>query len=109
MAKLYSNLSEIAAGSEQAVKNALLQTAADVVSIAKQLAPVDTGALKQSIGAIPETSTSILIGSDKEYAPFVEYGTVNSPAQPFLTPAFAQAESAFKVRLAQEMQKLANK
>src|SRR5688500_11309851 len=109
MAKLYTNLSEIAKGSEQAVKNALLQTAADIVNIAKQLAPVDTGALKQSIGAVPVTSTSILIGTDKEYAPFVEYGTSKMSAQPFLTPAFVQAEATFKARLAEEMQKLANK
>lgn len=109
MAKLYSNLSEIAAGSSEAVKAALLQTAADVVAIAKQFAPVDTGALKQSIGAVPLSSTSVLIGTDKDYAGYVEYGTVNSPSQPYLTPAFVQAEPAFKVRLAEEMQKLSNK
>lgn len=104
--RLVSNLSKIAAESRPAAAAALLQTAADIVEITKQLSPVDTGALKQSYGAIPISRDEIIIGSDMEYAPYVEYGTSHQAAQPHLTPAFMQAEVTFKARLEQEMKKL---
>jgi HK97 gp10 family phage protein len=101
MAKLHSDLSHIAATAPQFAKEALLLTAADIVAVAKQLAPVDTGALQQSLGAKPVSSTKVMVGSDVEHAPFVEYGTSVSAAQPYLTPAFAQAEATFRKRLQQ--------
>jgi len=53
---------------------------------AKQLSPVDTGALRRSIthqssGLHGEVGTSI------EYAPYIEYGTYRTPKQPYLRPA----------------------
>jgi HK97 gp10 family phage protein len=106
MAKLQSNLTHIALQAPGAAKAALLSTAADIVDVAKQLVPVDTGALKQSIGAIPVSSTTVHIGTDKIYGPYVEYGTTHQSAQPYLTPAFMQAESTFKARLKEEAEKL---
>ena len=106
MAKLVSNLSRIAQQAPEAASRALLQTAADIVDLTKQLSPVDTGALKQSYGAVPVSSTVVHVGSDMPYAPFVEYGTSRSGAQPHLTPAFHQSEETFKVRLREEMEKL---
>ncbi len=103
MAKLESKLSFVAEKSGPAVKAALLQTASDIVNLTKQITPVDTGALKQSYGADPVSSSHILVGSDMHYAPYVEYGTVNMGAQPHLTPAFAQSVSTFKKRLEQAM------
>lgn len=105
--RLQSNLSKIAARSRPAAAAALLQTGADIVAITKQLAPVDTGALKQSYGAIPESKDTVIVGSDMEYAPYVEYGTSKMAAQPHLTPAFMQAELTFLARLAEEVRKLA--
>lgn len=101
MAKLVSNLGHLALQAPEAGREALLQTAADIVSMTKHFTPVKTGALKQSYGAVPIDSTTVQIGSDKEYAPYVEYGTSDMGAQPHLTPAFMQAEPTFKVRLAQ--------
>lgn len=106
MAKLRSNLTHIALQAPEAAKEALLQTAADIVDMTKQLSPVDTGALKQSYGAVPIDSTAIQIGSDKEYAPYVEYGTSEMAAQPHLTPAFLQNEETFKKRLTEAAQRL---
>nr|AUN37290.1 hypothetical protein [uncultured bacterium] len=103
--KLVSNLTKIANQAPEAAREALLQTAADITLIAKQLAPVDTGALRDSIGADPVDSLTVRVGSDMPYAPYVEYGTSRSPAQPYLTPAFAQSEETFKTRLAEAMQK----
>jgi HK97 gp10 family phage protein len=107
MAKLVSNLGRIAVQAPQAAKAALLQTAADIVDLTKQLSPVDTGALKQSYGAVPVDSGTVQIGSDKLYAPYVEYGTSHQAAQPHLTPAFLQSEETFKARLSEAIERLA--
>ncbi len=106
MAKLVSDLTKIAGRVGPAANRALLQTAADIVDMTKQITPVDTGALKQSYGAVPISSSHVRVGSDKEYAPYVEYGTVNSPSQPHLTPAFEQNVATFKARLAEEIRKI---
>lgn len=58
-----------------------------VASLAKQLAPVDTGNLRDSI-AVSETGLgTVRVEVGAEYAHFVELGTTKSPAQPFLLPA----------------------
>lgn len=88
----------------RAAEKALLQTAADITDVAKQLCPVDTGLLKQSLGAVPVSSSLVRVGTAVEYGKFVEYGTSVSPAQPFLTPAFAQAAKTFEKRLKDALQ-----
>lgn len=105
MARLKSNLSKMAAEAPAVAGEALHQTAADIVSVVKQLSPVDTGALRQSYGAVPVDSDTILIGTDRLYGPFVEYGTVKMSAQPHLRPAMMQAEMTFRARLLQAMAK----
>ena len=106
MATLRSDLSEIAKNAPAAASRALLQTGADIVNLTKQITPVDTGNLKSSYGAVPVSSSEVHVGTTVEYAPYVEYGTSRMGAQPHLTPAFAQSESTFKARLAEEIQKL---
>lgn len=93
---------------QRAAEKALLQTAADIVDVAKQLCPVDTGRLKQSIGAEPLTKTRVRVGTEVEYGKYVEYGTSRSPAQPFLTPAFAQAKDTFAARFKAAMEEELN-
>lgn len=108
---LKSNLSKIARLAPHLASEALIQTGADIADIAKQLVPVDTGALRQSIGSVPESSEKVIVGAGNgpvDYAAHVEYGTSRSAAQPFLTPAFAQAEETFKKRLAEKMKELEN-
>lgn len=99
---LKSDLTDIALQAPEKAGKALLQTATDIVTVMKQIVPVDTGALRQSIGADPKDSTTIYIGSDKEYAPYVEYGTSRMAAQPYFTPAFMQARETFAARLKEE-------
>ncbi len=104
---------------EQAVREraaALIAKAAfDIEAAAKQLAPVDTGALKNSISAVtaqgsdydanvaaaaglnpkaqiaaapqPSDELEAFVVAPMEYAAYQEYGTRFMPAQPFLTPA----------------------
>lgn len=62
---------------------------------ARSNAPVDTGALKQSITLEVEgngTNAIAEIGSGLEYAPHLEYGTTSQAAQPYLRPALRDAE-----------------
>ena len=59
---------------------------ATVISEAAQgLAPVDTGRLRESIHV--DKSEVVAGGNDAPYATYVEYGTLYTPAQPFLEPA----------------------
>lgn len=63
-----------------------------VQATAKRLCPVDTGRLRASITESLQRDIGGLvevIGTDVEYAPFVEFGTSRAPAQPFLRPALA--------------------
>lgn len=74
--------------------------------MASQLAPVDTGTLRDSYKSEPVSETVVQIGTDVEYAGYVEFGTADSAAQPHLIPSFVLNEETFKARLAQAMKKL---
>lgn len=50
-------------------------------------APVDTGRLRQSIGLQKRGEGHYRVGTNVEYAPYVEYGTRRMAAQPFMRPA----------------------
>jgi len=82
----------------------LVRVGLRVQGTARALCPVDTGRLRSSIvmrkgrdgkGFYVEVGTSV------KYAPYVEFGTSKQRAQPFLTPAVAQAAGM----LAQEVQR----
>ena len=53
---------------------------------AKRLCPVDTGRLRSSITHTTDNEAAY-IGTNVEYAVYVEMGTVNTSAQPYLKPA----------------------
>ncbi len=61
----------------------------EVAAMAQTLAPVETGALRDSIAAHPGTDAkaSSQIIADVPYAAFQEFGTSIMPAHPFLRPA----------------------
>lgn len=61
---------------------------------AKRACPVDTGRLRSSIThEIQQDAQGLLavIGTDVNYAPYVELGTRYMAAQPFLRPALEEA------------------
>jgi HK97 gp10 family phage protein len=58
--------------------------------MAKALVPVQTGRLRDSITSEVEGDTAI-VSANTEYALFVELGTRNMAAQPFLRPAMLAA------------------
>ena len=61
-----------------------------VEDTAKQLCPVDTGNLRDSISHIVYTNGNAEIYTNVEYAPHVEYGTWKQRPQPFMEPAIRQ-------------------
>lgn len=83
----------------RALAEALAELGERVVYRAQQLCPVDTGRLRNSItyklgggsyefpGHGESVGKEITIGSDVEYAAYVELGTSRTRAQPFLKPA----------------------
>lgn len=72
----------------------LAKRAVKVEATAKRLCPVDTGRLRSSIThqlATDARGLHALIGSNVEYAIFVELGTMANRAQPYLRPALRAA------------------
>ena len=64
---------------------------------AVQLAPVDTGFLRSSItvgrpdgGSLGPRDLAAQVGPEAAYGGFVEFGTSNAGAQPYMTPAAEQ-------------------
>lgn len=86
-----------AKGLRTAVAKIKIDTEADLQRLglriqneARRLCPVDTGRLRASIIAVDGRDAAgifVKVGTNVSYAPFVEYGTSRSPAQPFLRPA----------------------
>ena len=62
---------------------------------AKMLCPVDTGRLRNSITHTSDGEAAY-IGTNVEYAAYVEYGTSKTSAQPFLEPAATQHSDEYK-------------
>lgn len=55
---------------------------------AKQACPVDTGRLRASIQYAKTGEAACQVGTNVEYAVYVEMGTYKMAARPFLSPAF---------------------
>ena len=77
-----------------AVGRHIFKIGVNVQSTAKSLCPVDTGRLRSSIQTTSPRSTgtglSVRIGSNVNYARYVELGTRRMRARPYLRPALSQ-------------------
>ena len=69
--KLISKLNKL---SDQQMEQALNKACILVENQAKENCPVDTGELRMSITHYVEEDTGV-VGTNKQYAPYVEYGT----------------------------------
>ena len=79
----------------QDIAPVLNEGAESCVSMARQLAPVDTGYMKEHISQTEVATADELratMESEADYSAFVEYGTVNMDSQPFFTPSFESAK-----------------
>lgn len=85
--ELLAKFLRMAAAGEVAQVAARDVVASGVADTARSLAPVLTGTLRDSIVAEDQA-----VRTDVPYAPFVEYGTSTTPAQPFMRPAADTAD-----------------
>lgn len=80
---------------KEAIQRAIVKGCLQIEADAKGYCPVDTGNLRASITTkIEELSGEV--GTNVEYAEFVEMGTVKSAPQPFLYPALKQNQEKIK-------------
>lgn len=131
MSSLLRKLDQLGGNSRVALKKGVTKATKLVQGDAKELCPVDEGQLRNSITAeVEETPRKIVgkVGSNVEYAPYVEFGTGQKgeaspsppksdqdiryrqdwsgmPAQPYLYPALKQNEDRVKDIVKEEVQK----
>jgi len=72
---------------------------------AKQLCPVDTGRLRNSITHAQQDENTEVIGTNVKYAPFVELGTIHMSARPYLRPAADGHGAEYRAILENELRK----
>lgn len=114
--KLARKLRALSAGGRRCATNVVNETGLRVVSQAKRAVPVDTGRLRSSIrvlqfgkilgvGGAVSTSASdeftAIVGTDVQYASFIEFGTKFARAQPYLLPAIEANRKFYFNRLKQ--------
>lgn len=85
-----------------AASDEIKNTALSIERNAKQRTPVDTGRLRGSIQSqFSESMGGVQadIGTNVEYANFIEYGTRKMAARPFLNPAFDEETQGLEDRI----------
>lgn len=92
---LYSRLPQIAAQMPAKAGAVVQKTVMDVEAGARSAAPVDTGALQNSIQGRMTGQLDGEVTTGLEYSMYVEYGTYKMAAQPYLVPAAEQARGPF--------------
>lgn len=85
--KIKNNVPEVLDAMQQAKARILEKLGGKAETYAKRQCPVDTGNLRNSITHKQLDENTEIIGSNVEYAPYVELGTVKMRAQPYLRPA----------------------
>ena len=89
---------------DSAVMSALEQIGLVAEGYAKQYCPVDTGRLKNSIShGVDTRDDCAVIGTNVEYAPYVELGTSRHDPQPYLKPAITEHISEYKAIVEREL------
>ena len=119
--ELHDHSDEILAALQDAAERALEKCGLVAEGYAKRLTPVDTGNLRNSIThKVDPEEPAVYIGTDVEYAPYVELGTgeyypggrptpwkyqdakgnwhwtKGNPAQPYLKPAVADHAKTYR-------------
>lgn len=92
MQSLVSDLGAAAAKLPVTAAAKLKAEAADAEKTMQAAAPVLTGALRGSIGTTWRGPLAAEVGTDLEYAGYVEGGTSDTPPQPFMGPTADKIE-----------------
>lgn len=100
--KLTDNSEEVKSAMEKAIARGLEEIGLTAEAYAKLKCPVDTGRLRNSISH-DVRDKEVYIGTNVEYAPYVEMGTSyvetgtsRTKAQPFLKPAATEHSDEYK-------------
>ena len=116
--KFTSKIQQVIKDIEVAEEKSLIESAILVQDSASKKARVDTGRLRASISysvngensegwsTVPESQPDdhdvksgksfAIVGTNVEYAPYLEYGTKRSKARPFLRPAYDESKATIK-------------
>lgn len=89
-ASLQKKLEQLIKNSPTIEKEIIEKAGAQALVTAKDLVPVDTGALRKSITLESKQSQATIL-SPLDYAAAVEYGTSRQAAQPYMRPAAEEA------------------
>lgn len=92
--RLAADLGKAGFSTARKAAQVVAKTAHDIEATAKSLAPVDTGALKNSIGS-DISALHAEIGPTVSYGIYQEFGTSRMAPHPFMGPALEQHTAAF--------------
>lgn len=93
-----NNIAAIEAAINKALAKSLEEIGLVAEGHAKKECPVDTGRLRNSITHLTKPDEkAVYIGTNVEYAEFVELGTSNQKEQPFLRPAATDHVEQYRV------------
>lgn len=82
---------------QEEVKDSIDRAARGVQKDAKMMVPVVTHRLQDSIGIeIKDEGYTAVIGTNVEYAIYVEYGTTYKDGKPYMTPAYIRNRDKLK-------------
>ena len=100
------NTDEVLKGLSDAVERSLTRIGLSAEGHAKKECPVDTGNLRNSItNEVRSSEKAVYIGTNVEYAAYVELGTTRTKAKPYLKPAAAEHSAVYKRIIEEEMGK----
>lgn len=103
--RMTDNSREIEREFESAVERALTRIGLQAETFAKEKCPVDTGNLRYSISSKVQMSgeNSVYIGTNVEYAPYVELGVRGKTGRPFIKPAASEHSDVYRRILEDEL------
>lgn len=90
---------------EESIARALEQCGALWETNAKQLSPVNTGRLRNSIRHHPEGNDTMVVETNVEYATYQELGTRYQRGTPFIKPSGENNVNTFKTVIENELQR----
>ncbi|MDF1720519.1 MAG: HK97 gp10 family phage protein [Minwuia sp.] len=108
--RLEKKLLALGNNAAEKTRKAVAKSAAELEDAARTLAPADSGDLRKSIThQISDNGLSAVVGTNRFYARFVEFGTkgggknrpdhAGTAAQPFLFPAYRILKKRLKGRI----------
>lgn len=87
---------EVIAAKDAAAARALEAMGQQAEGNVKQLTPVDTGRLRSSITHAQLDEKTMAVGTNVEYAAYVELGTRKTAAQPYMRPGVENYADQYK-------------